>query len=241
MQMRVDLVVTEVTEATQAARKATTALPIVMVAVGDPVAAGLVASLARPGGNVTGLSQNIVESAAKRLEFLKTARPNIIEVAVLWNPDDDNSVLNWKELQRHAGPMGLRLKSLPVQTLAEIEAALSSAGVGDTRALYVVPGPLFVTHLQSIANLARERRLVSIFHLPEYVHYGGLLAYGPDRNDLFHRTATYVDRILKGAKPADLPIEQPTKFDLSINLGTAKAIGLAVPPLLMVQAGEVVD
>jgi putative ABC transport system substrate-binding protein len=241
LQLKVALIVSEVTEATQAARKATATLPIVMVAVGDPVAAGLVASLARPGGNVTGLSQNIVESSAKRLELLKTALPSVGEVAVLWNADDDNSVLNWRELQARAGPLGLRLKSLLAQTATEIENALSPASIGETRALYVVPGPLFVTNLQTIARLARERRLVSIFHLPEYVQTGGLLAYGPDRNDLFRRAAAYVDRLLKGARPADLPVEQPTKFDLSINLATAKAIGLTVPPLVMAQAAEVVE
>jgi len=241
LRLKVSLIVSEVTEATQAARRATTALPIVMVAVGDPVAAGLVASLARPGGNVTGLSQNIVESAAKRLELLKTTLPSAGEVAVLWNADDDNSVLNWKELQVHAGPLGLKLKSLEARTAAEIEAALSPNSVGETRALYVVPGPLFVTNLPKIAGLARERRLVSIFHLPEFVRSGGVLSYGPDRNDLFRRAATYVDRLLKGARPADLPVEQPTKFDLSINLATAKAIGLTVPPLVLAQAAEVIE
>ena len=241
LRARVDLVVSEVTEATQAAKKATSMLPIVMVAVGDPVAAGLVASLARPGGNVTGLSQNIVESAGKRLELLKTALPSLGEVAVLWNADDDNSVLNWKELQGRAGPLGLGLKSLMAHTTAEIEAVLSPGSIGATRALYVVPGPLFVTNLQKIATLARERRLVSIFHLPEFVHYGGVLSYGPDRNDLFRRAATYVDRLLKGARPADLPVEQPTKFDLSINLATARTIGLTVPPLVLAQAAELIE
>jgi putative ABC transport system substrate-binding protein len=241
LRAKVDLVVAEVTEATQAAKNATTTIPIVMVAVGDPVAAKLVASLARPGGNVTGLSQNIIESAGKRLELLKLALPGLTEVAVLWNPDDDNSNLNRGELQKHSGPLGLRLKSLPIHTPAEIESALSSAAVGDTWALYVVPGPLFVTNLERIAALARERRLASIFHLPEYVHMGGLLAYGPDRNDLFRRAAHYVDRLLNGAKPAELPVEQPNKFDLSINLGTAKAIGLAVPPLMLMQAAEVIE
>jgi putative ABC transport system substrate-binding protein len=241
LRLRVGLIVSEVTEATQAAKRATSTLPIVMVAVGDPVAAGLVASLARPGGNVTGLSQNIVESAAKRLELLKTTLPSVNEVAVLWNADDDNSVLNWKELQLRAGPLGLGLKSLEARTAPEIEAVLSRGSVGDIRALYVVPGPLFVTNLQKIAALARERRLVSIFHLPEFVQYGGLLSYGPDRNDLFRRAATYVDRLLKGARPADLPVEQPTKFDLSINLATARAIGLTVPPLVMAQAAEMIE
>src|SRR4051812_29701165 len=182
-----------------------------------------------------------LESAGKRLELLKLALPGLTEVAVLWNPDDDNSNLNQGELQKHSGPLGLRLKSLAVHTPAEIDSALSSAAVGGTRALYVVPGPLFVTNLERIVALARERRLVSIFHLPEYVHMGGLLAYGPDRNDLFRRAAHYVDRLLKGAKPAELPVEQPNKFELSVNLATAKAIGLAVPPLMLMQAGEVIE
>jgi putative ABC transport system substrate-binding protein len=240
LRTNVDVLVTEVTEATQAARKVTTAVPIVMVAVGDPVAIGLVHSLARPGGNVTGLSQNIVESVAKRLELLKTAA-GVTEVGVLWNPDDENSALNWRALQDHAGPLGVSLKSVPAQNPAEIDSALAAGKVGDLRALYVVPGPLFVTNLERIAALARERRLASIFHLPEYVHMGGLLAYGPDRADLFRRAAGYVDRLLKGAKPADLPIEQPNKFDLSINSGTAKAIGLAIPRLMLVQASELVE
>jgi putative ABC transport system substrate-binding protein len=240
MRLKPDLLLTEVTEATQAARKATTAVPIVMVAVGDPVAIGLVASLARPGGNVTGLSQNIVESAGKRLELLR-AMGGGSDIAVLWNPDDENSMLNWRALEAHAGPLGLPLKSLPAHTAAEIESAITGPGVGETRAVYVVPGPLFVTNLSRIAALARERRLASIFHLPDYVHMGGLLSYGPDRSDLFRRAAGYVDRILKGAKPADLPVEQPNKFELSINLGTARAIGLVIPPLMLVQAGEVVE
>ena len=240
MRAKVDVLVTEVTEATQAARKLTATIPIVMVAVGDPVAIGLVESLARPGGNVTGLSQNILESVAKRLELLKMAA-GVTEVGVLWNPDDENSVLNWRALQSQAGPLGVTLKSVAAHNAVEIESALSPSRVGDLRALYVVPGPLFVTNLKRIAALARERRLASIFHLPEYVHLGGLLAYGPDRTDLFRRAAGYVDRLLKGAKPADLPVEQPNKFDLSINTGTAKAIGLAIPQLMLVQASELVE
>jgi putative ABC transport system substrate-binding protein len=235
------VVVTEVTEATQAAKKATTTLPIVMVAVGDPVAAGLVSSLARPEGNLTGLSQNIVESSGKRLEMLKLALPSLTEVAVLWISNDDNSVLNWRYLQTLAGPMGLRLKSLLVSSLQEIENALSSGSVGEMRALYVVPGPLFVNNLGRIATLARERRVASVFHLPEFVHAGGLLSYGPDRSDLFRRAASYVDRLLKGARPADLPVEQPNKFDLSVNLATARAIGLALPSLMLLQASELIE
>jgi putative tryptophan/tyrosine transport system substrate-binding protein len=235
------VIVSEVTEASWAAQKATSTLPIVMVAVGDPVAAGLVGNLARPGGNITGLSQNIIESASKRMEMLKLMVPDLVDVAVLWNPDDDNSTLNWREVQGSSRRLGLNLTSLPAHNAEELNKVLKSGGNAAWRALYVVPGPLFVTNLQTIADVARERRVASIFHLPEFVHMGGLLSYGPDRSDLFRRAAVYVDKILKGARPADLPVEQPTKFAFSVNLTTARALGLAVPPLLLAQTDELVE
>jgi putative ABC transport system substrate-binding protein len=236
---KVELIVAEVTEASWAAQKATSTIPIVMVAVGDPVGAHLVASLARPGGNITGISQNIIESAGKRLELLKTTMPDLADIAVLWNAEDDNSALNWRELQISSQRLGVRLTSLKARDAGELRKVLAeSAG---WRALYVVPGPLFVTNLQVIADVAKERRAASIFHLPEYVQLGGLMAYGPDRADLFRRAAVYVDRILKGARPADLPVEQPTKFTLSINLNTARSIGIVIPPSLMARADEVVE
>lgn len=241
LHLKVDLIVAEVTEATQAVKQATSTVPVVMVAVGDPVAAGLVASLARPGANVTGLSQNIVESVGKRLEMLKLVVPALSDVVVLWNPDEANSTLNWRELEASSGRLGLRLKSFETRGPDALEKALKGGLPAAERALYVVPGPLFVTNLHKIAAFAKERRLASIFHLPEFVQMGGLLAYGPDRTDLFRRAAAYVDKILKGAKPADLPVEQPTKYDLSINLATARAIGLAIPPLMLAQAAEVIE
>ena len=185
LRAKVDLVVAEVTEATQAAKNATTTIPIVMVAVGDPVAAKLVASLARPGGNVTGLSQKIPREFRRQAPRIAEAGLRPTRSRRLRNSDDDNSNLNRGELQKQAGPIGLQLKSLPVHTPAEIESALSSAAVGDTRALSVVPGPLFVTNLGGSPFSLASGDSALIFHLPEYVHMGGLLAYGPDRNDLF--------------------------------------------------------
>jgi len=162
-------------------------------------------------------------------------------VAVLWNPDDDNSALNWRELQVSSRRLGGGLTSLEARNVDELHKVLKAENGTAWRALYVVPSPLFVTHLQMIADVAKERRVPSIFHLPEFAHMGGLLAYGPDRSDLFRRAATYVDKILKGARPADLPVEQPTKFGLSVNLATARALGLTVPSLLLAQADEVIE
>jgi putative ABC transport system substrate-binding protein len=241
VRLKVNLIVTEVTEASLAAQKATSTIPIVIVAVGDPVAAGLVASLARPEANITGLSQNIVETAGKRMEMLRLMVPDLSEVAVLWNPDDNNSGRNWQELQESARRVGLLLKSLEVRSADDIGRALDNESGTRSRALYVAPGPIFVAHLQMIADVAKARRIASIFHLPEFVHVGGLLAYGPDRNDQFRRAAAYVDKILRGAKPSDLPVEQPTKLGLSVNLATARAIGMSVPSLLLAQANEVIE
>jgi putative ABC transport system substrate-binding protein len=237
----VDVIVTEVTEATQAAKQATRTVPIVMIAVGDPVGVGIVNSLARPGGNVTGLSQNIVESVGKRLELLKLMIPDLNEVLVLWNPEEENSTFNWLELNATSGGLGLRLKSLETRGQDALDKVIGSGVAGGDRALYLVPGPLFVSNLKRIATFARGARMASIFHLPEYVQAGGLLSYGPDRNDLFRRAADYVDRILKGARPGDLPVEQPVKYELTINMATAREIGLIVPPLVLAQAAELIE
>jgi putative ABC transport system substrate-binding protein len=241
LRLKVDLVVTEVTEASHAVQKATSSVPVVMISVGDPVAAGLVASLARPGGNITGLSQNVVESAGKRLDLLKLVIPPSADIAVLWNPEDDNSAFIWRELQVSATHLGARLKSLEAATFDALDKLLRSGFEPTVRALFVVPSPLFVTSLDKIAAAALERKVASIFHLTEFVHVGGLLAYGPDRADMFRRAAFYVDKILKGAKPADLPVEQPNKFELAVNLKTARAIGMTIPPLVLAQADEVVE
>jgi putative ABC transport system substrate-binding protein len=238
IKLKVDLIV--VPDALAAA-KATKSIPIVMAASGDPVETGLVASLARPGGNVTGLAQMGIDLAGKRLELLKDAAPGISRLAVLWNPQDAISRLVWKEIQLPARQLSIDLHSLEVWNGDQFDAAFASAIAAKADAITALPGPVFVVNGQRIAEFAVKNRLPSMFHLPEFVRAGGLLSYGPDRSDMFRRAATYVDRILKGANPADLPVEQPTKFQLVINLTTAKTLGLTLPRLLLMQADEVIE
>jgi ABC-type uncharacterized transport system substrate-binding protein len=237
---RVDVIVTGGPQATRAARDATTTIPIVMAAAGDPVAFGLVQSLARPGGNITGLSQIAPELSGKRLELLKEIAPQLARVAVLWNPKGTTSPIAWKESQAPAHELGLALQSIGVQSPDGLDKAIEGAKKARAGALAILPDPLFAGNLRRIAELAAKNHLPSIFHLPEFVEAGGLLAYGPDRMDMFRRAATYVDKILKGAKPADLPVEQPTKFELVINLKTAKQIGLTIPPNVLARADRVI-
>ena len=241
IELKVDVIVVSVTPDALAAAKATKTIPIVMAAPGDPVATGLVASLSRPGGNVTGLSQMLIDLAGKRLELLKEVAPNISRVGVLWNPQDKISKLAWEEIQLPAQQLGLDLHSLEAQNNDQLEAAFSTAVDANDTAIIAMPAPIFVVNEKRIADFAVKNRLPSTFHLPEFVRVGGLMAYGPDRSDLFRRAAVYVDKILKGAKPGDLPIEQPTKFQLVINLSTAKALGLTIPPTILVRADEVIE
>jgi putative tryptophan/tyrosine transport system substrate-binding protein len=239
--LKVDVIVTAVTNDTLAAKNAATDIPIVMAAAGDPVATGIVQSLARPGGNVTGLSQMNPELNGKRLELLKQIAPNVSSVAVLLNPEDPISVLGWNEIHPSAQKLGIIIRSWEVHNTGELDKVLRDAASAGINALAIMPNPVFVVELKRIADFALEKRLPSIFHLREFTDVGGLMSYGVDRNDLFRRAATYVDKILKGAHPADLPIEQPTKFDLVINLKTAKALGLTVPPSLLAIADEVIE
>ncbi len=212
-----------------------------MASPGDPVAGGLVESLARPGGNVTGLSQIAPEMAGKRLEVLKEIVPKLSRVAVLWNPQGTTSRLSWKELQLPARELGIQLHSAEVRSFSDFARALEDANAARAGALALMPDPLLAANLKEVADLAVNNRLPSIFHLREFTDAGGLVAYGPDRSDMFRRAATYVDKILKGAKPGDLPIEQPTKFELVINLKTAKALGLTIPPSLLLRADQVIE
>ena len=214
-----------------------------MVAAGDPVASGLVESLARPGGNVTGLSQMPPELAGKRLELLKEMVPKLSRVAVLWNPQSASSTLTWKEIQLPARQLGIQLHSLEVRSPNDFDKAFEDATRARAGALVILPDPVITTNLKRIADLAAKSRLPSIFQFSEFADAGGLVTYGPDRADLFRRAATYVDKILKGAKPGDLPVEQPTKFELVINLKTAKALGHhdpAVDPVARRQGDRVV-
>jgi putative ABC transport system substrate-binding protein len=238
---QVAVIVTAVTPDTQAAARATKTIPIVMASAGDPIATGLVQNLARPGGNITGLSQMVIDIAAKRLEMLKEIVPGLSRVAVLWNPRDTSSTLTWREIQLPAQRLDIELQSLEVKDIEDFDGAFATAIAAQVGAVYPLPGPIFVDNERRIAEFAARNRLLSIFHLPEFVRLGGLMAYGPDRVDMFRRAAAYVDKILKGAHPGDLPIEQPTKFELALNLKTAKALGLTIPPLLLVRADEVIE
>jgi putative ABC transport system substrate-binding protein len=241
IKLKVDLIVVAVTGDAKAAAKATKTIPIVMASAGDPIATGLIASLARPGGNVTGLTQMSTDLAAKRLQLLQEVAPSTSRVAVLWNSEAAGSLLAWQEIQDPARQLGIELHSLEVRRGADFDAAFASIIEADDHALMVLPGSAVVVNQQRIADFAAKHRLPSMFHLPEFVRAGGLLAYGPDRADLFRRAATYVDKILKGAKPADLPVQQPTKFQLVINLKTARALGLTVPHSLLARADEVIE
>jgi putative ABC transport system substrate-binding protein len=205
------------------------------------VAIGLVESLARPGGNVTGLSQMISELGGKRLALLKEMVPKLSLVAVLWNPQSASSTLYWKEIQLPARQLGLQLHSLKVRGPDDFDKAFEDATRARAGALVVTGDPVITANLKRIAGLAAKSRLPSIYQSSAFVDAGGLVAYGPDRADLYRRAATYVDKILKGAKPGDLPIEQPTKFELVINLKTAKALGLTIPQSLLLRADEVIQ
>jgi len=242
VRLRVDVIVAVVTQASLAAKNATKTIPIVMLAVGDPVGAGLVASLAKPGGNITGTSFQNVEGAGKSLEFLKNAIPKLRLVAVLWNPA--NPVYQAqivKATEAAARGLGIQLRMLAARDANEIDKAFPVMTGERAEALAVIADPVFSDHLTRIAALAANGHLPSIGGFREYAEVGGLMAYAANFSERGRRTAAYVDKILKGAKPADLPVEQPTKFELVINLKTAKALGLTIPPSLLARADQVIE
>ena len=241
VRLKVDVIVTFATSDTLAAKKATKVIPIVMVVVGDPVAQGLVESLARPGGNVTGLSQMLQGLGGKRLELLKEIVPALSRVAVLWNPLSVSATLNWKEIQQAARQLGIQLHSLEVRSPNDFDQALEDAIRARAGALVTLADPVTGANLKRIAGLAAKSRLPSIYHDSAFADAGGLLTYGAHRPDLYRRAATYVDKILKGAKPGDLPIEQPTKFELVVNLKTAKALGITIPQSVRFRADRVIE
>jgi putative ABC transport system substrate-binding protein len=236
-----DVIVVTVNSDADPAMKATKTIPIVMASSGDPVETGLVASLARPGGNVTGLTNIDTNLAAKRLQLLKETAPGISRVAVLWDPRIAFSARAWREIQEPARQFGISLRSLELHSNSEVDAALARAVEAQADGLLALQGPIFVVNEKRIADFAVKYRLPSISHLPEFVRHGGLMSYGADRADLFRRAATYVDKILKGARPADLPVEQASKFQLVVNLKTAAALGLAVPQSILTRADELIE
>ena len=240
VRLKVDVIVTQGTPATIAAKQVTSVIPIVFVGLGDPVGTGLVASLARPGGNVSGLSAQITDTAAKRLEILREVVPGLGRLAILANVDNPAVVLDMREVQTTARTLGLEVITLEIRRGEDIAPAFEALN-GRADALYVPPEPLVNTNRVRINTLALGARLPTMHGLREYVEAGGLMSYGANMPDLFRRAAEYVDKILRGAKPADLPVEQPTKFDLVINLTTAKALGLTIPESFLTRADEVIE
>jgi putative ABC transport system substrate-binding protein len=241
VRLKVDLIVASVTSDALAAQKATRAIPIVMAVAGDPVASGLVESLAQPGGNITGLSQMNVELVGKRLELLREMIPKLSRVAVLWNPQNAASTLGWKEMQLPARQLGIQLNSLEVRSPDDFDKAFEDATRARAGALIIMPDAAIPTNLKRIAGLAAKSRLPSIFHFSEFADAGGLVTYGVDRADMYRRAATFVDKILKGAKPGDLPIDRATRFELVINLKTAKALGITIPQSILARANKVIE
>ena len=240
VRLTVDVVVTANEQCVLAAKEATKTIPIVFYSVSDPVAGGLVDSLARPGGNVTGFTTISPVLAGKRLELLKETIPKLSRVAVLWNSQDRGSAQEWKESQLPARELGLQLHSMEVSSEDKYEGAFKDAIKARSAALAVIASPLDISNQKRIADLAAKNRLPAIYPRGDFVASGGLMSYGQDRTENYRRAAIFVDKILKGAKPADLPVEQPTKFELMINLKTAKALGLTIPPVVMMRAEKVI-
>jgi putative ABC transport system substrate-binding protein len=240
VQLNVDVILAPGTPQAHAAKHATTQIPVVFMALADPVEVGLVASLAHPGSNLTGLTILAPEHSSKRLELLKEAVPDVSRVAVLWNPAASLSALEFQVMEAAARGLGVQLQSLEVRGPSEFERAFEAATREGAGALSVLATPFIVQNLRRIVNLALEHRLPAIFWMQQFAETGGLMAYGPNQLDLYRRAAALVGKILKGAKPADLPVEQPTRFELVINLKTAQALGLTIPPVLLFQADKVI-
>jgi len=241
VRLNVNVIVTWGTPATLAVKQATTTIPIVMAAVGDPVRSGLVSSLAHPGGNVTGLTVLGPGLAAKRLELLKEALPNMSRVAFLWNPANPDQKSSFDEIQDGARALGVTVHSVEARSREELEQALAAMKQSRPSALLMTGDNVHQRYIGRIVAFTSENRLPAMYQLKEAVDRGGLMSYGASLPDVVHRAAYYVDKILKGAKPADLPVEQPTKFELVINLKTAKALGLTLPPSLVLRADEIIQ
>jgi putative ABC transport system substrate-binding protein len=241
VQQQVDVIVTLGNAAARAAKAATTTIPIVMTAADDPVATGLVASLAAPGGNLTGLSSLATELSSKRLELLKEAVPTLSRVAVLWNAAAPAMTLRFAQIQGAAQALGVTLHPLGVKDANDVESAIAAMTQERPDVLFIITDVLTARHSQRLVDFAAHSQLPTMFEYKGAVAVGGLMAYGPSLVEQHRRAAYYVDRILKGTKPADLPIEQPMKFELVINLKAAKALGITMPPSLLLLADEVIQ
>jgi ABC-type uncharacterized transport system substrate-binding protein len=239
VRLKVDIIVATSTRAVRATKQATSTIPIVMSPSGDPVGEGLVASLAQPGGNVTGTSTMVSDRSGKHLEIIREIVPGASRMAVLWAPPVNEP--GFRAVEAAARELGVEILELQVAQAGDFDHAFETASRDRAEAMIVLGGnPLFFGLRAQIADLALHHRLPAIYDLPSYAHSGGLVAYGPSDTEYYRRAAVYVDKILKGAKPADLPVEQPTTFELVINLKTAQALGLTIPPTLLFQATEVI-
>jgi putative ABC transport system substrate-binding protein len=241
VRLKVDVIVTSSDVGIAALKQQTQTIPIVMANSSDPVGTGFVASLAHPGGNVTGGTGISSELSAKRLELLKEVVPGLTRVAIMWNPDLRGAVFEYKETASAARALRLQVQAVEVSRADDFDRAFSALTTGRAEALIVVPSPLTFANRSQITSLAQKHRLPTLYGQREYVDAGGLIAYGSNLADAWRRAATFVDKILKGAKPGELPIEQPTKFELCINQKTAKALGLTIPPSLLRRADEVLQ
>jgi len=240
VQLKADVIVTSGPIGTRTAKEATATLPIVMAYDNDPVASGFVASLARPGGNITGLSTHYPEITGKQLELLKEIVPKMSHLAVLGDSSEPFTAQSLKETERAAKAFGVQLQYLDVKDPKDVKSALEDARKSRADAAVVLASAIFISQRSQLAELAVKNRLPAVYQASEYVEAGGLMTYGASITDLFRRAATYVDRILKGAKPADIPVEQPTTFELIINLKAAREIGLTIPPNVLARADRVI-
>ena len=240
VRLKVDVLVTLGTPATRAAKQATQTIPVVMIAVADPRQTGLVANFARPGGNITGLTIVGPELAAKRLQLLKDVVPGVARVAFLWNPANPGTAINFESAQLGARSLGVMLQSVAVRIPSELENTLAAMMRERPDAFMMTADPMHLLQSDRIIDFVNRRKLPAVYQVRDSVVAGGLMSYGASRADLFRRAAAYVDKILKGIKPADLPVEEPIRFELVVNLKTAKALGLTFPESLLGQADEVI-
>ena len=241
VRLKVNAIVVQSTPETAVTKRITTSIPVVMVLVGDPVGSGLVESLARPGGNITGTSLMATETASKRLQLLREVVPTVRRVAVLGNRRNAAVARSWTETQEAGSRMGMKILSVDVQTHDDVPKAFAAITRERPDAMVVILDSLMVDHRHEIVQFAANNNLPTVYGGPMFAEAGGLIVYTVDFHELWRRAAVYVDRILRGAKPADLPIEQPTKFELTVNMKTAKALGLTIPPSVLLRADQVIE
>jgi putative ABC transport system substrate-binding protein len=239
--LQVDVIVTPGSPAAAAAREATSTIPIVIALAADPVGVGLIGSLARPGGNVTGFSDNATALSAKRLEILKDTVPMASRIAVLWNAQDISMTLRYREIDRAAHVLGVSVQPLGVREPDDFDRAFAAMDRDRPDALFMVADTLTDLNRKRVLDFAEARRVPAMYEFSPLVHEGGLISYGPSFDDMYRHVASYIDKILKGVKPSDLPVEQPTRYYLVINLKTAKRLGLAIPQSLLLRADEVIQ